>query len=598
MTNRRLSRARFPALAGAIVSLTLGASLAIPAPAHANSAAAEYFRSRADRSAVPTLLSKDDRTYYTQLFAAIDRGDWANVQSMLGQRADGPLHAVARARYYLAATSPKADLGSLTDLLSRAPDLPWSDQLGRLALKRGALTLPVMPSTQALAPLPGTPRRTRPHSTADGTMPDSVAQAIVERIKADDPTGARVLLDGVDPMLSPDARAEWRQKIGWSFYIENDDANARLMALSATEGSGPWVAEALWTAGLASWRMDDCMAAADSFQKAALQASNPELVSAAHYWASRAFVRCRQPEKVAESLRLAARNRDTLYGMMAGEALGLRNAATTSTPDFSPQDWQSLRELNNVRLAVQLSEIGADGLADEVLRYQARIGSPSQYAPLSRLARDLGLPSTQLWMAYNAPPGARADEAARYPAPKWVPANGWKVDPALLFAHSLQESNFRTAVISPAGARGLMQVLPGTARDMARADPAMTGLDSQLDTPGVNLAFGQAYLARLRDNSATGGLLPKVIAAYNAGPAPVSRWNTQVNAQGDPLLWMESIPYWETRGYVSAVMRNYWMYERQAGGPSDSRIGLVEGLWPRFPGLEGGNNIRVASLAR
>jgi hypothetical protein len=270
-------------------------------------------------------------------------------------------------------------------------------------------------------------------------MPDSVAQAIVERIKADDPTGARVLLDGVDAMLSPDARAEWRQKIGWSFYIENDDANARLMALSATEGSGPWVAEALWTAGLASWRMDDCMAAADSFQKAALQASNPELVSAAHYWASRAFVRCRQPEKVAESLRLAARNRDTLYGMMAGEALGLRNAATTSTPDFSPQDWQSLRELNNVRLAVQLSEIGADGLADEVLRYQARIGSPSQYAPLSRLARDLGLPSTQLWMAYNAPPGARADEAARYPAPKWVPANGWKVDPALLFAHSLQD---------------------------------------------------------------------------------------------------------------------------------------------------------------
>jgi hypothetical protein len=64
---------------------------------------------------------------------------------------------------------------------------------------RGALTLPVMPSTQALA-LPGTPRRTRPHSTADGTMPDSVAQAIVERIKADDPTGARVLLDGVDAM--------------------------------------------------------------------------------------------------------------------------------------------------------------------------------------------------------------------------------------------------------------------------------------------------------------------------------------------------------------------------------------------------------------
>ena len=588
MIKRRINRACLPALA-----LAIAAGLA--APAHANSAAVEYFRSRADRTAVPSLLSQEDRSYYTQLFAAIERQDWTNVQTMLAQRSDGPLHAVARAQFYLAATSPKVDLASLTDLMSRAPDLPWTDQLGRLALKRGATTLPITPSAQSFAVLPTTPRRTRPRSTADGTMPDSVAQAIQDRIKADDPLGARVLLDGIDASLSSDARAEWRQKVGWSFYIENDDANARLVALSATQGgSGPWVAEALWTAGLAAWRMDDCMAAADAFQRAATQGTNPELVAAGYYWSSRALVRCRQPERVSDMLRAAARNRDTLYGMMAAEALGLRNATPAAAPDFSSADWQSLRDVNNVRLAVQLAEIGADGLADDVLRYQARIGAPMQYAPLSRLARDLGLPSTQLWMAYNAPAGARADEAARFPAPKWVPANGWKVDPALLFAHSLQESNFRTAVTSPAGAKGLMQVLPGTARDMARADPAMQGRDSQLDLPDVNLAFGQTYLTRLRDNGATGGLLPKVIAAYNAGPMPVARWNVQVKDQGDPLLWMESIPYWETRGYVSAVMRNYWMYERQAGGPSESRLGLVQGMWPKFPGLSGADNVRVA----
>lgn len=589
---RHIARACCPAL----LAVAGGASIAIGfgAPAHANSAAVDYFRSRADRTAVPTLLSQDDRTYYTQLFAAIEREDWINVQSMLSQRVDGPLHAVARAQYYLAATSPKADLGSLTDLLTRAPDLPWSEQLGRLALKRGALTLPVMPTGQALAALPSTPRRVRPRSTTDGTMPDPVAQAIQDRIKADDPMGARVLLDGIDAALSPDARAEWRQKVGWSFYISNDDANARLLSLSAAQGTGPWVGEALWTAGLAAFRLDDCVGAAESFQQAAQQGGNPELVSAAHYWASRAFVRCRQPEKVADSLRLAARQRDTLYGMLAAEALGMRSATPTAAPDFSPADWQALREISNVRLAVQLAEIGADGLADEVLRYQARIGAPGQYAPLSRLARDLGLPTTQLWMAYNAPSGARADEAARFPAPKWVPANGWKVDPALLFAHSLQESNFRTAVTSPAGAKGLMQVLPGTARDLARIEPMMAGRDRQLDLPDVNLAFGQTYLAKLRDNGATGGLLPKVIAAYNCGPMPVARWNTQVRDRGDPLLWMESIPYWETRGYVSAVLRNYWMYERQAGGSSDSRLGLVQGMWPKFPGLTGAGNVRVA----
>ncbi|WP_413630325.1 lytic transglycosylase domain-containing protein [Novosphingobium sp. KCTC 2891] len=590
MTIRGKTRAT---LAGLAATLAVAAAL----PAHANSAAVDYFRNRADRTAVPSLLSQDDRAYYKALFGAIEREDWISVQQMFAQRADGPLHAVAKAQFYLASTSPKVELQPLTDLLSQAPDLPWSEQVGRLALKRGATALPVtLPATQALYTLPTLSKRIKPRSIADGTMPDTVALAINDRIKNDDPLGARLLLDGIDASLSPEARAEWRQKVGWAFYIENDDANARAISLSAFDaGSGPWVAEAMWTAGLAAWRMDDCVAAAESFEKAGGMANNAELSSAASYWASRAWLRCRKPEKVAASLRAAARSRDTLYGMIAGEALGLRESAPAAAPDFSDGDWQALRSVNNVRIAVQLAEVGEDGLADEVLRYQARIGAPGQYAPLSRLARDLGLPSTQLWMAYNAPAGARPDEAARFPAPKWTPANGWKVDPALLFAHSLQESNFRTAVTSPAGAKGLMQVLPGTARDLTKVEPVMMGREKQLDLPDVNLAFGQTYLSQLRARPETQGLLPKVIAAYNAGPMPIGRWNAEIRDKGDPLLWMESIPYWETRGYVSIVMRNYWMYERQAGGASESRIGLAQGLWPQFPGLSGAQNVRIAS---
>jgi soluble lytic murein transglycosylase-like protein len=580
-----------------LLAAAVAATCSAAVPARANSAAAEYFRTRSDRTAVPALLSQDDRTYYKSLFGAIEAQDWGTVQQKLAERADGPLHAVARAQYFLAANSPRAELAPLTDLLAQAPELPWSEQVGRLALRRGATSLPIsLPGAQPFYASPTLSKRIKPRSIADGTMPDSVALAINDRIKNDDPAGARVLLDGIDATLSPEARGEWRQKVGWAFYIENDDASARAISLSAFDnGSGPWVAEAMWTAGLAAWRMDDCMAAGESFARAAGMATNTELASAANYWASRAWMRCRKPEKVAASLRAAASARDSLYGMMAAEALGMRDSAPAAAPDFSVEDWQRLRAVNNVRVAVQLAEIGEDGLADEVLRHQARIGEPGLYAPLSRLARDLGLPSTQLWMAYNAPSGAKADEAARFPAPKWVPANGWHVDPALLFAHSLQESNFRTSVTSPAGAKGLMQVLPGTARDLTRIDPAMAGRDKQLDLPDVNLAFGQTYLTKLRDNPATQGLLPKVIAAYNAGPMPIGRWNSDIRDQGDPLLWMESIPYWETRGYVSIVMRNYWMYERQAGGPSESRLGLVQGLWPKFPGLEGAPSVRMAS---
>lgn len=590
-------------MAGRLLRLTLRAAAGLAAvasmapAAQANSAAAEYFRSRADRTAVPTLLAEDDRTYYRQLFGAIEKQDWSNVQQMLARRPEGPLHAVARAQFYLAAGSPRVDLQPLTDLLTQAPDMPWSDQVGRLALRRGATALPIaLPATQPLFTLPSVSRRAKPRPVADGTMPDSVGSAILDRIKNDDPVAARVLLDGIDATLSAEARTEWRQRVAWAFYIGNDDANARSIAQSAAEGGeGSWLGEARWTAGLAAWRLNDWDAAATSFEAAASAAPNPELTSAANYWASRAWLRARHPEKVAQALRAAASARDTLYGMLAAEALGLRESAPAAAPDFSADDWQKLRTCANVRLAVQLAEIGEDGLADEVLRYQARIGDPALYAPLSRLARDLGLPSTQLWMAYNAPAGARPDEAARFPAPKWTPANGWKVDPALLFAHSLQESNFRTQVTSPAGAKGLMQVLPGTARDMGKIDPLMQGRDRELDVPQVNLAFGQTYLTLLRDKPATQGLLPKVIAAYNAGPVPVDRWNTAVRDNGDPLLWMESIPYWETRGYVATVLRNYWMYERQAGGPSESRLGLTQGLWPRFPGLAGADSVRIAS---
>ncbi len=87
----------------------------------------------------------------------------------------------------------------------------------------------------------------------------------------------------------------------------------------------------------------------------------------------------------------------------------------------------------------------------------------------------------------------------------------------------------------------------------------------------------------LRDSGATQGKLPKIMAAYNAGLSPISRWNSEVRDQDDPLLYMESIPYWETRGYVSIVMRNYWMYERQAGTRSPTRTALAQGQWPAFP---------------
>ncbi|ABC63480.1 lytic transglycosylase domain-containing protein [Erythrobacter litoralis] len=567
---------------------------AMPAPAFAKGAA-EYFRARAENNNVPTLLSDSEKAYYAQLFAAIDDERWDTVETLIGQRSEGPLHQVALAEYYLHANSPRVELPQIQTWLGRGTRLPMAEQIANLGLKRGLMSAPYLPQEQSFTRQPYITKRIAPRSIDDGTMPGSIRSAILDRIKNDDPDGARQLLDGIDASLSSAARAEWRKRVAWSYYIENQDAAALAMAKTVSlDGSGAWVAEGEWVAGLAAWRLGNCGEAADGFRRAAAWAMNPELGAASHYWASRALVRCREPEKAAEQLRGAAMMHETLYGMLAREQLGQTLPDDGETPDLSPADWQRLRDNGNVRAAVALAEIGRDDLSDEILRHEARIGDPSEYDALSRLARELGLPGTQLWMAQNTPRGGTYEPALRFPAPRWQPVDGWKVDPALAYAHTLQESNFRPRVVSPAGARGLMQIMPAAARDH-EGTIGVSGTARNLSRPEVNLAFGQRHLQMLRDSGATGGLLPKIMAAYNAGLTPITRWNSEVRDQGDALLYMESIPYWETRGYVAIVMRNYWMYERQADADSSSRKALAEGKWPTFPEVSGATGVRMAS---
>lgn len=554
----------------------------------------EYYTAHASRSAAPRQLDQQTRDYYAAVFAAIDREDWAGAQALLAERGDGLLHPVAVARLYLAANSPRVELPQIEAWMSRGRNLPQAAQLGRLGMSRGATRMPDLPAARSFHSTGSVPKRTRPRSVTDGTMPNQIASAIQERITNDDPDGARLLLDGIDASLSPEARAEWRQKVAWSYYIENRDAEALAQAATVAQGSGPWVAEGDWTMGLAAWRLGDCAQAAAGFERAAYGAHNPELRAAAQYWAGRAALRCRQPERSTALFRSAASADETLYGMLAAEQLGVAVPPRVAGAELTEADWRRLSGNENVRIAVALAEIGRDDLSSEVLLHQARIGDPGDYGALSRLARELGLPSTQLYMAHNAPSGGTPHPASHYPVPKWVPVTGWQVDPALAYAHALQESNFRASAVSPAQAQGLMQITPITVREHA---PRLGLNASQVDIfdPRVNLAFGQRNLEMLRDSPATGGTLPKIMAAYNAGLTPVTRWNHEVNDQGDPLLWMESIPYWETRSYVAIVMRNYWMYERQAQAPSTSRAALAQNAWPMFPAAGDGRAYLSAS---
>ena len=413
-------------------------------------------------------------------------------------------------------------------------------------------------------------------------------------VKTDDGAGAEALLVATTG-LSPEATTEWQARVAWIHFLAGHDADARRLGAQAQEGAGDWAVQARWTGALAAWRQADYAAAATAFEGVAARAGDVDLRAAALYWAARADTAGGRPDRVEARLKLAAQWPESFYGQLARQALGVRGAVR---PDagLASADWTVLARRPNARVAAALVETGESELADKVLRQQARIGSPGEFASLIRLAEALDLPATAVWLAHNCPQGVTAAADARYPTPSWRPDSGWRVDRALVLAHTLQESGFRARVVSPAGAYGLMQIMPSAATDFAR-ERGLAGIDrTQLARPSINMDVGQRQLERLRDMTATGGLLPKVIAAYNAGATPVGQWNSAVRDGGDPLLYIESIPYWETRGYVVTVLRNYWMYEAQTGrAASASRSALAQGLWPRFPGMPGPAAVRVGT---
>ena len=132
---------------------------------------------------------------------------------------------------------------------------------------------------------------------------------------------------------------------------------------------------------------------------------------------------------------------------------------------------------------------------------------------------------------------------------------------------------------------------PTTANAMARRNGYDAG---SLFDPTANIEYGQSFIETMRVSTATQGQLPKIIAAYNAGPLPVARWSYM--APADPLLWIESIPYWETRYYVPAVFRNLWVYQGLAGEDSPTLSALSQHRWPAFP--TGRTNLAAASEIR
>lgn len=342
-----------------------------------------------------------------------------------------------------------------------------------------------------------------------------------------------------------------------------------------------------WRKALSAWQHGNVTDAARLFSsitefKDSLPSWN---ISAAAYWTYRSHAALGNKPDAVRYLHIAAQEPRSFYGILARKQLKLPLDLDNSPVELSDSDILEMVGDPSIRRIIALSQCGASDLVEKELRIAFPQSDRKEKLRLLALAHKLGMASVQISMASQLGREDRPLDYARYPIPHWQPRDGFTVDPALIYALMRQESGFHAHAISRDGALGLMQIMPKTASYMHKKMGADTGNVVRPDNfsePTLNIALGQNYIKYLLENDLVQGNLFFLLTAYNAGPGRLQEWKQTINYKNDPLLFVENIPFAETRHYVMQVMANYWIYSELAGNPNRSAQAVSNGVWPDY----------------
>jgi soluble lytic murein transglycosylase-like protein len=532
-------------------------------------------------------LSATDAAALQGVFALHASKDWDAAERATAQLSDRRLEGHILADRWLNPAAPKPDQDALRDWLARFadhPDAPAIHALLRRTAPRGA-ALPAAPSLDSLSEDAGMAPEEREAPDQGFVRNPALDRALRDLVRDGNLEAALRQVEATRGMTPPYAAA-LRADFALILFRRGEDERAFELASEATRSRVEPTGRAAFTAGLAAWGLGHFDVALPYFEVAARAPSaSPANRAAAAYWASRAAIRARHPGMHVPWLLQAAQEPRTFYGLMARRALGLTPGFAWHAEAGSGEGMAALMETAGGWRALALLQIGQTARAEAELRalWPLARGNLPLLRSMLAVASQAGLThlSAQLAELAQAADG-RPRDLARFPLPRLTPAQGFRVEPALLYALARQESNFDPAAVSPAGARGLMQVMPATAAYLAN-DPSLTGEGAQrLHNPGLSLELGQRYLHYLARSEAVGGDLIRLLAAYNAGPGNLAKWLPAVRHRGDALLFIEAIPFDETRIHVQRVLAYSWIYASRLGLPAPSLDQLVQGEFPRF----------------
>ncbi|MXP14406.1 transglycosylase SLT domain-containing protein [Altererythrobacter confluentis] len=389
---------------------------------------------------------------------------------------------------------------------------------------------------RAVSLLANRPAFVRPSYNAEGFVGEMLRIA-----RIGDSRSAQRIAASVDDLFAPGADIS-----GMSYRLRDDYTS--LMWLGGTK--------ALWSLG-------DGNSAAPLFYRYGTAARTPQTRSKGFYWAGLASERAGNSAEANRYYEMAGEYADRFYGMLALEKLGRKLPDYSAQPNARPSQ-EERAAFNSAALTNAVREVSRGTPWRTGIQFYKTIAEQAETEAQHVLVAELAQETGRRDLAVNLFDAAGADghknfTAIGFPTLQTPPNSNW----TMVHAISRQESQFAQNAISHAGARGLMQLMPGTAREQA-GKLGMSYMSADLiDSPSYNIRLGDSYFARMMDYY--GGAYPLAVAAYNAGPGNVNKW---LRANGDPRTgsisyvdWIEQIPIYETKNYVSRVIENAVVYE-------------------------------------
>jgi soluble lytic murein transglycosylase len=538
--------------------------------------------------ALPQPLAPSDAARIKRIFALQSRGDQTGATHEAASLTDQLLSGSILADRYLGrfATATPAELAAWLDSFSDQPDAPAIYALLLRKLPKGH-SAPPPPRTASLddTAAPAESQDDPPDRYPQSATPSpGLLRAVTDRVRDGNADTALRLIAHTKGLT--DAQTSLLHgTVAQVLFTQNHDADALDVAarsLQRTRAEDDTGLPGL-IAGLSAWRLDLPELAESYFETAArAPMAAPSIRSAGAFWAARANRRIGNGATATTWLRRAAAETGTFYGLLAQRRLGFDVGAASERDTLSQSDIDAIAGLPGGQRAFAFLQVDQDERAEAEFRglWPAIKNNPAMVHSLMLVASHAGLSDLAAQLAaVQSDQGAAPSDALQIPMPRLRPHGGFRIDPALVYALTRLESNFNAMAVSPAGAHGLMQIMPLTARYIA-GKSNLAG--AELGDPAYNLELGQRYVAYLAEQDGIAGNLIRMLAAYNSGPGSFARWSSVLRDDGDPLLFIEAIPNVETRNFVRHALTYQWLYATRMRLPVSSLDELAAGGYPRF----------------